>query len=80
MNLGQENVVITDTHYGKMTDATRMQVLEALSRKERNTDDEKELMLRYFSHQLVVGTPEHKMARKLVRKLEAECDDTEVIE
>lgn len=80
MNLGHENVVITDTHYGKMTDATRIQVLASLSRKERNTDDEKELMLRYYSHQLVAGTPEHKLARKLVRKLEAECDDTEVIE
>ena len=75
LNLGHESVVVTDTHYGKMTDGTRLQVLGSLKEEDQTSDDEKELLLKYFFHALVPGSPEHRAARILVRKREAALDD-----
>lgn len=75
LNLGHESMVITEAHYGKMTEATRMQVLGTIKQKDETSDDEKELMLRYFLHRLVPGSPEHRAARHLVRQREAAFDD-----
>lgn len=80
LNLGHESMVITDTHYGKMTDANRMQILGAIKDKDETSDDEKDLMLRYYSHQLVLGTPEYKKARALVHALEAKLDAVAILE
>lgn len=75
LNLGHENMVITEAHYGKMTEVTRMQVLSSITQKDETSEDEKDLMLRYFLHALAPNTPEYRAARQLVRKLEAEFDD-----
>jgi integrase len=75
LNLGHESMVITEAHYGKMTEATRMQVLAAIKQKDETSDDEKDLMLRYLLHALTPGSPEYRAARQLVRQREAALDD-----
>lgn len=80
LNLGHESVVITEMHYGKMTDGTRLQVLSSIKKKNQTSDDEKELMLKYFFHALVPGSPEHRAARILIRKRETAFDDVNILE
>lgn len=80
LNLGHDSVVITETHYGKMAESDRIRILDGLSLQGGNSDDEKELMLSYFSHELVPGTSQWKRAKALIRQREEAKDAVVVVE
>ncbi len=73
--LRQTSTQRSGTHCGKTTDGARLQVLGSLKEEDRTSDDEKELLLKYFFHALVPGAPGYRAARILVRKREAALDD-----
>ncbi|WP_294228653.1 hypothetical protein [uncultured Shimia sp.] len=78
--MGHETETITETHYAKMSDGHRSEVIEELRSREVWTDNEKDLMLDYHQHKLAPGSLEFKRARKLVSEREAVWDGEEVLE
>ncbi len=64
-NLGHESRQITVSHYAKLTDGQRKAVFDRLRSGETETDEEKDLLLAYFEHRLIPGTPEFERAESL---------------
>ncbi|MVO14523.1 tyrosine-type recombinase/integrase [Parasedimentitalea huanghaiensis] len=77
LNLGHKTEGITETHYGKMSDGRRCEVIDDLRSREVWTEDEKDLMLDYFQCKLAHGSADFMRARKLARTREGSlgCED-----
>ena len=80
LNLGHESTETTEKYYGKMTDKTRLQLLSSFGDRSEISNDKKDLMLRYFLHELVRGSPEFKEARQLIKEREAAIDEMVVVD
>ena len=63
-----------------MTDKTRLQLLSSFGDRSEISNDKKDLMLRYFLHELVRGSPEFKEARQLIKEREAAIDEMVVVD
>ncbi|MEX0955509.1 MAG: hypothetical protein WDZ83_09890 [Rhizobiaceae bacterium] len=64
-NFGHESLGITRSHYAKMTDEIRDEILSQLATKPSNDVEELEMMLRLHAHCYQRDTPEHERASKL---------------
>ena len=77
-NMGHENEQVTEDNYAKMIDSRRDEIFSTLSAGSRETEAEKDLLLDFYEHQLVKGTPEFELVKQLVderrkRREKGEC-------
>lgn len=83
LNLGHENEVITETHYGKIPVEKRMRILEQVGKAVQTSsswDEDKELMLRYLLGELPKGSPEYMRGKAMARQREDARDEMAVLE
>ena len=64
-NMGHENERITETNYAKMTNQRRDDIFANLPVGNAETEEEKDLLLAYYEHQLTPETPEFERAEQL---------------
>ncbi|HEY8594838.1 MAG TPA: hypothetical protein VIL84_06315, partial [Devosiaceae bacterium] len=64
-NMGHETEQITELNYAKMTDDQRDEIFARLTARDDATEDDKDLLLRYYEHCLTRGTPEFEAAEAL---------------
>ena len=64
-NLGHENPATTATYYAKPTDKECEDVFRQIGKPSVARDEDTELLLRYYEHDLTRGTPEFEKAEKL---------------
>jgi len=65
-NMGHEQEDVTRRYYQKPTSDRIDEIFQAFERPELETSDDKELMIRYFNHELDRGTTEFKRAQQLI--------------
>lgn len=65
-NMGHEQEDVTRRYYQKPTSDRIDEIFQAFERPELETPDDKELMIRYFNHELDRGTTEFKRAEQLI--------------
>ncbi|MCP4316592.1 MAG: hypothetical protein GY789_11405 [Hyphomicrobiales bacterium] len=64
-NLGHEKEQTSELHYAKMTDQRRDIIFESFLAGDAETPADKDLLLKYYEHQLTRGTPEFERAEQL---------------
>ena len=69
-NLGHENEIVTQTHYGKMPPERRFELMEQINASPIESGMNNELMLDHYQHRLIRGTPDFKKAKRLADERE----------
>ena len=77
-NLGHENEIVTQTYYGKMTTDRRFELLGQIGSSPNGTDANNELMLDYYQHRLIRGTPEFAKAKRLANERDERNEEREI--
>jgi integrase len=80
LNLGHASQVTSETHYGKMTDQERRDVLAGVGSTPVLSQDEKDLCLDYYDHRLMPGSLEFKRAKTLIEERRRAKDAEAVVE
>ncbi len=73
-NLGHENEIVTQTHYGKMPPERRSELMDQINASPTGSSVNNELMLDYYQHRLIRGTPSFKKAKRLADEREQMYD------
>ncbi|GHA61578.1 hypothetical protein GCM10008927_28890 [Amylibacter ulvae] len=63
--LGHEDIKITLRHYGQLKEETRFEVMEGIEMNRGETDDEKDLLLKFALHELHASDPGYEKAKAL---------------
>ncbi len=71
-NLGHSSIKVTDVNYNKMTDARRDAAFGDMGRRDPLPEEDKDLLLQLFEHQLTPGTFEHERATELSLRRQAQ--------
>ncbi len=80
LNLGHETEQVTETHYGKLSENERGNLMKGLASDSLFTPREIEMMLDFHEHRFPRGTLEYDAAKALVDKRAAARDGEDVIE
>jgi integrase len=64
-NLGHETRQITVSHYAKITDAQRKDILDRMRSGETETEEDLRLLVAYYEYRLTPGSPELERAQRL---------------
>jgi integrase len=73
LNLGHESEAITWQHYGRISAERKAKIFADFANSAVLTDDEKDLMLDYFTYMLNRGSPDFARAEQLVEKYKPKC-------
>lgn len=83
MNLGHSDEQITERHYAKMSQSRSSEIIETLSSDLVFTEEENEMIIDFYQHRFLRGTPEYLAAKRLAEKRDqarGDCGDCNVIE
>lgn len=80
MNLGHSDEQITEKHYAKMSQSRSNELMEDLCSDLVFTEEENELIIDYYQHRFLRGTPEYSAAKSLAEKRDKARGDCDVLE
>ncbi|UWR32322.1 tyrosine-type recombinase/integrase [Sulfitobacter sp. W027] len=80
MNLGHSDEQITEKHYAKMSQSRSAELMETLCSDLVFTEEENEMIIDYYQHRFLRGTPEYYAAKSLAEKRDKAQGDSDVLD
>jgi integrase len=66
-NLGHSSLEVTKTHYGAISDEDCFEIMGKISKIDRFSEDENELMIQFLGHEMESDDPNYTKAQRLVQ-------------